>query len=96
MQAVWLGLSAGAGQVQALADGVVAGTARRDATQTGVQVGHRTTQDLLDAESDLASMQLQLSRARVGLLLDELRLELLTGRLDEDRLRIISEKGSIR
>lgn len=96
VQAVWLGLSAGAGQVQALADGVVAGTARRDATQTGVQVGHRTTQDLLDAESDLASMQLQLSRARVGLLLDELRLELLTGRLDEDRLRIISEKGSIR
>lgn len=90
VQAVWLGLNAGAGQVKALAEGVVAGTARRDATQTGVQVGHRATQDLLDAESDLAAMQLQLSKARVGLLLDQLRLELLAGRLDETRLQTIA------
>jgi outer membrane protein len=92
VQAVWLGLSAGLGQVKALAEGVVAGTARRDATQTGVQVGHRTTQNLLDAESDLASMQLELSRARVGLLLDQLRLELLAGRLDEARLQAIASQ----
>jgi len=92
VQAVWLGLSAGTGRVRALAEGVVASTARRDATLTGVQVGHRTTQDLLDAESDLAAMRLQLSRARVGLLLDELRLEMLAGRLDEERLRAVSSR----
>lgn len=90
VRATWLGLSAGAERERALVEGVVASSARRDATQTGAQVGHRTTQDLLNAESDLAAMQLAVSQVRVGLLLDRLRLEMLSGRLSDDQLRMAS------
>lgn len=90
VRAAWLALATGEQRARALSEGVVAATARRDATETGAQVGHRTTQDLLNAESDLAAMRLALSQARVGVLLDRLRLDLLAGRLDEDRLRAAS------
>jgi outer membrane protein len=49
-------------------------------------VGDRTTLDLLAAENDVAQAELTLAHARVGLLLDRLRLVALAGRLDEAAL----------
>jgi outer membrane protein len=87
----WLGLSLGAERVQALTDALVASEARRDATQTGHAVGHRTLLDRLHAENDTAAARLALAQARAGLLLDRLRLAQLAGRLDEDTLRAANQ-----
>jgi len=90
VRAAWLGLSVGALRVQALAEGHSASVARRDATQLGLEVGQRTTLDLLNAENDAAFAQLSLAQSRVGLLLDQLRLAALTGQLDEAALRSVN------
>ncbi len=90
VRAAWLGLSVGAERVQALGEALSAGVARRDATQTGLQVGQRTTMDLLNAENDTAAARLGLAQSRVGLLMDRLRLAALVGRLDEATLRSVN------
>ncbi len=83
----WMGLNLGAQRVQALGDALKASQSRRDATNVGYEVGHRTTLDLLRAENDAAAAQLALAQARVGLWLDRLRLAALAGQLDEAVLR---------
>lgn len=88
VHAAWLGLNLGAERVQALMDALSASEARRDATQTGHEVGHRTLLDRLNAENDTAAARLALAQARAGLLLDRLRLAQLAGRLDEEALRV--------
>jgi len=90
VRAAWLGLNVGAERVQALAEGVIASVARRDATQLGREIGERTTLDLLNAENDSALAQLALAQGRVTLLLDRLRLAALVGRLDEAALRAVN------
>jgi outer membrane protein len=92
VRAAWLGLSVGAERVQALAEGLNASVARRDATQLGREVGQRTTLDLLNAQNDAASAQLALAQGRVGLLMERLRLSALTGQLDEAALRSINDE----
>lgn len=82
----WLGLSVGAGRVQALGEALAASEARLDATRLGHEVGHRTLLDVLNAENDAAAARLALAQARTGLLLDRLRLAALAGQLDEDTL----------
>ena len=79
----WLGLSVGRGRINALAEAQKASHARLDATRLGRSIGDRTTLDLLNAESDAAAADLNLTRARVGLLQDRLRLAALAGALDE-------------
>ena len=91
VRSAWLGLSVGGGRVHALADGVKASEARRDATHLGHQVGQRTTLDLLNAENDTATARLALVQARAGLLMDRLRLAALVGRLDDAMLRAVNE-----
>lgn len=83
----WLGLSVGAGRVQALGDALSASEQRLDATRLGHEVGHRTLLDVLNAENDAAAARLALAQARTGLLLDRLRLAALAGQLDETALR---------
>ena len=88
-RAAWLGLSAGAGRITALTQGLVASEARLASTRMGAQIGDRSTLELLDAENDTADAALSLARARVGLLADRLRLAALAARLDEaDLLRV--------
>ena len=89
VRAAWLGLSVGVDRVQSLEEALTASMARRDATQTGLEVGQRTTLDLLNAETDAASARLALAQGRVGLVLDRLRLAALAGQLDEDALRAV-------
>lgn len=87
VHAAWLGLTAGRERVQALSEALQASQSRREATQVGHEVGHRTTLDLLNAENDTASAHLALTQARAALLLDSLRLAALAGQLDETALR---------
>ncbi|MGB3451957.1 MAG: TolC family protein [Giesbergeria sp.] len=86
VHSAWLGLSVGAGRVQALGEALAASEARLDATRLGHEVGHRTLLDVLNAENDAAAARLALAQARTGLLLDRLRLAALAGQLDEDTL----------
>ena len=90
-RAAWLGLTVGASRVEALAQAVTASRARLDATRLGRQVGDRTTLDWLNAESDAAGTELALLQARVGVLMDRLKLAALGGRLDEARLQSVSD-----
>jgi outer membrane protein len=91
LRSAWLGLGVGAERVQALAQALQASESRRDATQLGHQVGHRTTLDLLNAENDSAAARLTLAQARIGLWLDRLRLAALVGQLDEGALRSVDQ-----
>jgi outer membrane protein len=87
VRAAWWGLSVGGERLQALGEGLAASQARREATELGQQVGHRTTQDLLNAENDQAAAHLALAQARVALVLERLRLAALAGLLDDELLR---------
>ena len=84
----WLGLSVGAERVRALEQALSASLARLDATRLGREVGERTTLDLLNAENESATSSLALAQARIGLLMDRLRLAALIGRLDEAALQV--------
>lgn len=86
VRAAWLGLTAGAARADALEQARVASAARLASTRTGHEVGDRTTLDVLNAEGDFAQAELALAQARVGLLLDRLRLDAMAGRLDETGL----------
>jgi outer membrane protein len=87
VHAAWLGLSVGAERMRSLDEALAASLSRADATQTGRDVGQRTTLDLLNAENDAAAARLSLAQGRVALLLDRLRLAALVGQLDEAALR---------
>lgn len=89
-RAAWLGLTVGAGRIAALAEALKANRARLDATRLGVQVGDRTTLDLLNAQNDTASAELALLQARIGSLMDRLRLASLSGQLDEAQLQAVN------
>jgi outer membrane protein len=86
VRAAWLGLNVGAKRVRSLDEALRASVSRADATQTGRDVGQRTTLDLLNAENDGAAARLALAQGRVALLLDRLRLAALVGQLDEAAL----------
>ncbi len=90
-RAAWLGLSVGRGRIDALTESLKASSARLGATRLGREVGDRTTLDLLNAESDAATAELGLLRARIGLLLDRLRLAALAGALDEQLVASVND-----
>lgn len=83
VRATWQGLQAGATRIGALEESLRAHRARLEATRLGLELGDRTTLDLLNAENDLAGAELALAQARVDQVLDRLRLALLADRLDE-------------
>jgi len=89
-RAAWLNLTVGAGRIAALAEALRANQARLDATRVGVDVGDRTTLDLLNAANDAANAELALLQARIGSLMDRLRLAALSGQLDESALQSVN------
>lgn len=90
VRAAWQGLQVGATRIAALEQGLQANRARLDATRLGLEVGDRTTLDVLNAENDLAQSELALAQARVDQVLTRLRLALLADRLDEALLGQVS------
>jgi outer membrane protein len=85
-RAVWLRLQAAEGRGAALRAAREASLARLDATRLGRQVGHRTTLELLNAESDASAAELALTQWRSAVALDRLRLLQLAGALEEATL----------
>lgn len=97
VRTAWLGLDVAAGRIAALEQARIASQSRLGATRTGVQVGDRTTLDLLNAQNDLAQADWALAQARVALQRDRLRLAALAARLDEAQLaRIDASLNAVR
>lgn len=92
VRAAWLGLQAGAVRIQALQEGLKASADRLEATRLGLDVGHRTTLDLLNAENDHAAAELALAQARSDQVLVRLQLAALADRLDEDLLAQVNSR----
>lgn len=89
-RSAWLELTVGSSQAAALEAAARASQSRVDATRVGRQVGDRTTLDLLNAENDAAAAELTLLQTRARLLTNRLRLDALTGQLDEVRLQRVN------
>lgn len=89
-RAAWLGLTVGGGRIDALSAALRANAARLDATRLGLQVGDRTTLDLLNAQNDKASAELALLQTRISTLMDRLRLAALAGQLDDAQLQLVN------
>ena len=85
-RALWLRLQAAEARGAALLAAREASLARLDATRLGRQVGHRTTLELLNAESEASAAELALTQWRSAVALDRLRLQQLAGALDEATL----------
>jgi len=85
-RALWLRLQTAEGRGAALLAAREASLARLDATRLGRQVGHRTTLELLNAESDASAAELALTQWRSAVALDRLRLLQLAGALEEATL----------
>jgi len=89
-RAAWMGLTTGADRVAALAAAREASRARLEATRLGLEVGDRSTLDLLNAQTDAANAELALLQARIGIYTERLRLAGLAGALEEDQLKAIN------
>ncbi len=83
-RAAWLGLQTGAARLSALAQAVTASQARLDATRLGRQVGDRTTLDLLDAEREQLSAQVNLLGARRDRAVTAFKLLAVCGKLEPE------------
>ena len=91
-RAAWLGITVGASRIAALAETAKASQARLDSTRFAHGIGDRTTLELLSAENDAANAEIALLQARIGVLVDRLRLAALAGRLDEAQLRAVNAR----
>ena len=89
-QAAWLAVSSGLAQTRAQEQALKSAAARLDATETGQEVGARTTLDVVNAQADLYRTRLALVRARQELLLGRLRLAASAGELSEADVREVN------
>lgn len=85
-RAAWLAVSTGVARVRALEAARLSAGKRLDASRTGFEVGDRTVLDLLDAERDLQTVDVNLQQARHAVLSGRLGLAAITGSLDEAAL----------
>lgn len=78
----WLNVSSGAARVKALEQALVSTQAQLDSTKLGMQVGVRTSLDVLNAEQQVLSARRDLAGARYAYLLAGLSLKAAAGSLD--------------
>lgn len=86
----FLGVRSGVARVEALRQSVRSSETAVEATEVGVDVGSRSTIDLLNARRALADARAQLSEVRYAYLVDTLRLQRATGQLDSTDLERLS------
>jgi outer membrane protein len=77
----WLNVNSGAARVRALEQALVSTKAQLDSTKLGLQVGVRTSLDVLDAEQQVLSARRDLAGARYAYLLAGLSLKAAVGTL---------------
>ncbi len=85
----WLGVQSGAARVKALKQAVLSSSTALEASETGLEVGTRTSVDVLNAQSALYSAQRDHARSRYDYLLSVLRLKAAAGTLGGDDLEEI-------
>ena len=89
-QAAWLAVNTGVERVAAHEQALKSARSRLNATETGREVGARTTLDFLNAQGDYYQAQRNLLHTRYQLLLDRLRLAATAGELGEDEVRDVN------
>lgn len=77
------GVMSGREKLGAFETALAASREALQSTRRGFASGSRTSLDVLNAETDLHGIRLELARARYELVLGHMRLEALSGRLDE-------------
>ncbi|MGZ8196707.1 MAG: TolC family outer membrane protein [Burkholderiales bacterium] len=85
-QTAWLAAATGLARLQAQEQALRSAELRLDATQTGREVGARTTLDYMNALAEYYTAQHNLTEAKYQLLLDRLRLAANAGVLSEARV----------
>ena len=79
----YLGVTSGIAQVKALQQAVISNQSSLDSTKLGLEVGVRTSVDLLNARQQLFSARRDLAQAMYGYVLSRLKLEAAVGDLNE-------------
>jgi len=79
----YLGVTSGIAQVKALQQAVISNQSSLDSTKLGLEVGVRTSVDLLNARQQLFSARRDLAQALYNYILSRLRLEAAVGDLNE-------------
>ncbi|MEW6118877.1 MAG: TolC family outer membrane protein [Pseudomonadota bacterium] len=87
----WLNVNSGAARVRALEQALVSSRAQLDSTKLGLQVGVRTSLDVLDAEQQVLSARRDLAGARYAYLLSGLALKAAVGTLNPADLAEIDQ-----
>lgn len=87
----YLNVNIGKSRLSALEQSLKAGQLRLDATKLGRQVGDRTTLDVINAENEVATTQLNLVQAQADILINRLQLSALAAELDESVLSEINQ-----
>lgn len=82
----YLGVTSGEAQVKALEQALLSSQTSLDSTQLGLEVGVRTTVDVLNAQQQLYSAKRDLAAARYNYILSNLRLKAAAGTLSETDL----------
>lgn len=90
VRAAYLGVTTGLQQIRALEQGLLSASKKLDATQTGQELGARTTSDVLNAQQAYFGVQNNLLRARYQVLLASLSLAAATGELDAARFEAVN------
>ncbi|OJZ17167.1 MAG: channel protein TolC [Thiobacillus sp. 65-29] len=87
----WLNVNSGAARVRALEQALISSQAQLDSTKLGLQVGVRTSLDVLDAEQQVLSARRDLAGARYAYLLAGLSLKAAGGTLSPADLAEIDQ-----
>lgn len=87
----WLNVNSGAARVRALEQALTSTRAQLDSTKLGLQVGVRTSLDVLDAEQQVLSARRDLAGARYAYLLSGLSLKAAVGTLNPADLTEIDQ-----
>jgi outer membrane protein len=87
----WLNVNSGAARVRALEQALVSTQAQLDSTKLGLQVGVRTSLDVLNAEQQVFSARRDLAGARYAYLLSGLSLKAAVGSLSPADLTAIDQ-----
>jgi outer membrane protein len=86
----WQNLNTAQARLQALTQAEKASKARLAATRQAHRTGARTTNELLGAEHDAAQAELALVQLRIQTVIEQLRLSVTSGELDEAQLRQVN------
>jgi outer membrane protein len=87
----YLGVTSGAAQVKALEQALLSSQTALDSTRLGLEVGVRTTVDILNAQQQLYSAKRDLAAARYNYILSNLRLKAAAGTLSETDLNEVDK-----